>query len=61
MKARVFCSELWEITGKAGVLLCRLRILAIPGAKPTKIRPPGMFCLIILQPDHLSKICMTLF
>ncbi len=29
--------------------------------KPLKIRPPGTFCLIVLQPDHLSKICMTLF
>ncbi len=23
--------------------------------KPLKIRPPGTFCLIILQPDHFSK------
>ncbi len=22
---------------------------------------PGMFCLIILQPESVSKICMTLF
>ncbi len=29
--------------------------------KPLKIRPPGIFCLIILQPDRLSKICMTGF
>ncbi len=38
-----------------------LRILAMHGAKTTKIRPPGMFCLIILRPDRLLKICMTLF
>ncbi len=29
--------------------------------KPLKIIPPGTFYLIILQPDRLSNICMTLF
>ncbi len=29
--------------------------------KPLKIRPPGTFCLIILQPEGLSKTCMILF
>ena len=29
--------------------------------KSLKSDPPGMFCLIILQLESLSKICMTLF
>ena len=29
--------------------------------KSLKSDPPGTFCLIILQPVSLSKICMTLF
>ncbi len=37
------------------------RILAIHGAETTRIITPGMFCSIILQPDHLSKIYVTFF
>ena len=36
-----------------------LRIEHIHGVKFTKIRPPGTFCLIILQTESVSKICMT--
>ncbi len=29
--------------------------------KSLKSDPPGTFCLVILQPESLSKICMTRF
>ena len=32
----------------------RLRIVHIHGVTITKIRPPGMFCFILLQPESLQ-------
>ena len=38
------------------IIILQLRICAIHGAKATKKSdPPGTFCLIMLQPDHLKQ------
>ena len=41
---------------QADCLEFSLRIVLIHGVTITKIRPHGTFCLIILQPESLSKI-----